>query len=56
MYEISSKHKRNLETLKLPSQGKNTQSRVIRDLKAVIQKIVIFTQMQNKFGTPNLSD
>ena len=35
---------------------KNTQRIVIRDLKVVIQKIVIFTQLQNKFGTSNLSN
>ena len=35
---------------------KNTQRIVIRDLKVVIQKIVIFTQLQIKFGTSNLSN
>ena len=35
---------------------KNTQRIVIRDLKVVIQKIVFFTQLQNKFGTSNLSN
>ena len=35
---------------------KNTQRIVIRDIKVVIQKIVIFTQLQNKFGTSNLSN
>ena len=35
---------------------KNTQRIVIRDLKVVIQKIVVFTQLQNKFGTSNLSN
>ena len=35
---------------------KHTQRIVIRDLKVVIQKIVIFTQLQNKFGTSNLSN
>ena len=35
---------------------KNTQRIVIRDLKVEIQKIVIFTQLQNKFGTSNLSN
>ena len=62
-YEISNKHKRNLETLKLPSQRKKSTQRIVNysintRLKdsVVIQKIVIITQLQNTFGTSNVSN